>query len=87
MFTKFINIIQLRLARVRLIKSECFSNEVVALAAKNEAHSDDEMGQVNGKTIYHVKRKEGHSEKVGKFFDMVDEVRFAVAQRRGPQFK
>ena len=55
------------------------------MAAKNKAHSDDEMGQVNGKTIYHIKRKEGHAEKVGKFFDIVNEVQFAVAQRRGPQ--
>ena len=82
--TEFINIIQLRLVQVHLIKSECFSNEVVALAAKNEAHSDNEMGQVNRKMIYHIKRKEGHAEKVGKFFDMVNEVRFAVSQCRGP---
>ncbi|KAF9455477.1 hypothetical protein BDZ94DRAFT_1366458 [Collybia nuda] len=58
-------------ARINVLKAQGFNKRVVSLALENEAHSDDELGDVNNDTVYFIKEKEGRSTKIKNFFRMV----------------
>jgi hypothetical protein len=59
---------------------------VIRLASETEAHSDDEQAALpaqasdTGEIIYHIKEKEGRSDKVKNFFRLADDVRRRMAK-------
>lgn len=70
-------------SRVDVLKAQGFNSRVIALANETEAHSDDELEDSDGDgPVYHIKEKEGRSEKVKAFFRMADKQRQRMARAK-----
>ncbi|KAG6913722.1 hypothetical protein DXG01_004703 [Tephrocybe rancida] len=78
----------LSIGRVNVLKAQCFSQQVISLAKETEAHSDDELIEANDANgiagNYHIKVKEGRSQKVKTLFRLADVTRRRLASgKRG----
>ncbi|KAG6913893.1 hypothetical protein DXG01_003672 [Tephrocybe rancida] len=78
----------LSIGRVNILKAQCLSQHVISLAKETEAHSDDELIEANDANgiagNYHIKVKEGRSQKVKTLFRLADVTRCHLASgKRG----
>jgi len=76
--------------RIDIFKAHGFNKRVMALARENEAHSDDELAEGDAdsaEAVYHIKEKEGRSDKVTAFFRMADRQRQKMARGKSRHHK
>ncbi|KAG6906557.1 hypothetical protein DXG01_013207 [Tephrocybe rancida] len=72
----------------RRAEDQGFKASVISLAKENEAHSDDELVDLPAPNIvYHIKEKEGRSDKVTSFFQMTDVMRHRMARAKSRHHK